>query len=281
MKTKIIVCYHKPCQILKNDVLLPLQVGRKIATNEIPQISGDDSGENISYKNSSYCELTGMYWLWKNIEADNYGLFHYRRLLDVSEKYTLPIYSAQIDVSDWSNNIFDRLMDKYDIILPQKNKFDISLYERYKEAHYIKDLEIVLDIIKRDYPEYIPAIENCIHKNEEYCCNMFVMKKEIFNEYCEWLFDILKKAEKEIDISNYSPYQARIFGFLGERLENIFIEYKIETTQNLKIKHVNNLLLTMEAVKHIKFGIGEYIDFPNKSVLKIFGIKITRNKRNK
>lgn len=281
MKTKIIVCYHKPCQIFENDVLLPLQVGRKIATSEVPYISGDNTGDNISHKNASYCELTGMYWLWKNMEADNYGLFHYRRLLDVKGKYKEPIYPAQIDVSDWSNEIFNKLMSEYDIILPNKDKFDVNMYDRYKDAHFIKDLDIVLDIIKRDYPQYVPAIDNCIHKNEEYCCNMFVIKKEIFNEYCEWLFDILGKAEKAIDISEYTPYQARIYGFLGERLLNIFIEYKKETVQNLKIKHVNNLLLTMEPITHIKFGIGEFIDFPNKSVFKLFGIKLTKSKRNK
>ena len=62
---------------------------------------------------------------------------------------------------------------------------------------------------------------------------MFVMKKQLFDEYCSWLFSILFELEKRIDISGYNQYEARVFGFISERLFNVWLE-----KQQLKVKEV-------------------------------------------
>lgn len=276
MKSKIIVCYHKKFDIFENNVLIPIQVGRQQAGAILENIKGDNEGDNISSLNSSYCELTGLYWLWKNIEADNYGLFHYRRFMDLKNKYNGQIYPSKINLNDWDSGIIDKIMKKYDLVLPKKTKFNCSLYERYKKDHVIKDFDIILKIINRDYPQYSEAVQRAINKKEEYSCNMFIARKEIFDEYCTWLFDILKKAQQEIDFSSYDLYQKRVFGFLSERMLNIFVEYKILNNPKLKIKHSKAFMINPQPVRRINFILGEYIRYSDRFYVGILGIKYTR-----
>ena len=278
-KSKIIVCYHKDFPIFKNEVLLPLHVGKEISSNMIKDIETDNTGNNISIKNDSYCELTGLYWLWKNVEAENYGLFHYRRFLDLKNKYNTKnfIYPSILNINDWSSRLVDSLMDTYDIILPKKTIFDLNIHDYYKKKHIINDLDIVVDIIKRDYPQYSSACDKALSNNECYFCNMFIMKKDIFNEYCTWLFDILNKAEEKIIYKGRNSYQRRVFGFLSERMLNIFIQYKIDTNPNIRIKEVKTIFIDDEPVKKIFFGIGEYLRFPSKIFFRFANIKFTHH----
>lgn len=278
-KSKIIVCYHKKSHIFQNEVLVPLHVGKECSSLYIDGISADNVGENISAKNPYYCELTGLYWLWKNAVADNYGLFHYRRFLDLKNNYNNNdfIYPSLIDINDWNENIVDTEMEKFDIILPQKTIFKLSIYDYYKQKHVINDLNIVIDIIKRDYPQYTEACDKTLKNNECYFCNMFIMKKNIFNEYCSWLFDILQKVETKIDYNDRDSYQKRVFGFLSERMLNIFIQYQIDSNTNLKIKTVNTLFIEDEPIKKIFFGIGKYLRFPDKIFFQFGNIKFTHH----
>lgn len=281
MNTKIIVCYHKQFKEFANEVLLPLHVGAQNSSNSIANMQRDDTGINISEKNNSYCELTGLYWLWKNINADNYGLFHYRRFLDIKNKYKDSIYPSIINTDDWSKKDFDSLMQKYDIILPKKNKFKINIYERYKKEHHAKDLDLVVNTIKALYPEYSEIIEKSLSKKEEYSCNMFVMKKDIFIEYCQWLFSALNEVESKINIADYNSYQSRVFGFLSERMLNFFIDYKLKTCQNLKILHVPQIMINDEPICKKDFLFAKFINYPTKYYFNILGINCTINKKAK
>ena len=274
--TKIIVCYHKDFNILENEVLLPIHVGKANHPNVLENMQGDNTGDNISHKNDSYCELTGMYWLWKNIKADNYGLFHYRRLLDLKNRYKGENYPSKININDFNSDIINKEMEKFDIILPKLSKFKISLYDYYKRDHHIKDLEIIKNIIREKYPNYEQATEKALNAKEGFFCNMFIMKKEIFNEYCTWLFDILETAETLIDTTDYDSYQKRVLGFLSERMLSIFIEYKKQTCPNLKIREVNTIYLNPEPSFKINFLIGQYIKFPDRHYLELFKIKFLK-----
>ena len=275
-KTQIIVCYHKESDIFESDTLIPLHVGKDAHPEVIKHIQGDNTGDNISSKNNKYCELTGMYWLWKNVDADNYGLFHYRRLLDIKGVYKGQLDPTKIDLNDFNNAIINNEMEKYDIILPKKTKLKETLYNDYKKVHHIKDLECIVQIIKAKYPHYKKAIEKALNTKAGYFCNMFVMKKELYNEYCSWLFDILNSAENLIDTTNYNPYQKRAIGFLGERMFSIFIEYKRQTSPNLKIKEVENLFINPQPIKEIDFKIGKFIKYPTKIHFEIFNFKFSK-----
>ena len=107
-------------------------------------------------------------------------------------------------------------------------------YEFYAKEHYAKDLDIVLDLIKKKTPKVYPFALKALYSKECFFANMMIMKKEYFNEYCEWIFDILFEAERLIDITQYDSYQKRIWGFIAERLSNCFLEYVKARDENLR-----------------------------------------------
>lgn len=216
----IIVATHKSYKFPENDIYMPLHVG-KYGKNSLGYM-GDDTGENISNKNSTYCELTGMYWAYKNLSCDYIGLMHYRRYLKKDEDVQYKdIYDSLLDREEIEN-----LLKNYDIILPKKSKnIQKSVRVAYKKMHFIKDLNNVQNIIIEKYPEYVDAFNKVMDGNELCLCNMFIMSKNNFDNYCSWLFDILFELEKITDLQDYSPYQKRIYGFLGERLFNVWLEY--------------------------------------------------------
>lgn len=182
----------------------------------------DNTGDNISNKNANYCELTALYWIWKNInEVEYVGLEHYRRYISTKTCLFRP-KALKI-------NKIKIILKNYDIILPSRLKFKTSLYEDYKKNHYISDLDECKNIIGEIYPEYLDSFDKVIKNNKCSMFNIFIMKKELVNKYSEWLFNILFECEKRISIEDRSDYQKRVFGFLSERLFNVWLD-----KQNLK-----------------------------------------------
>lgn len=183
------------------------------------RLTDSDGDENIADKNAYYCELTAMYWAWKNLKCEYIGINHYRRYFmspNKKEKKLTSIISK--------DEILD-LLDKYDIVLPKKKiLFPSSIKRYYLVHHYGKDLELIKNIIKEKTPEYLEAFDKTMRKKSMYVCNMIITNKDIYDRYCKWLFGILFEAEKRMDISEYSKTQQRVFGFLAERLLNVWIE---------------------------------------------------------
>ncbi len=278
---KIFVCYHKPTRLLKSDALVPIHVGRELALHkkEVSNIEkknikwlkrhmiGDNTGDNISLKNHNYCELTAIYWAWKNVDADYYGLFHYRRMLDLAnKKYQGTVDATSIKLEDFNSKAINLYIREYDAVLSPMSGMEETVYEHYKKHHNLQDLETVINIIKTDYPEYIPAMNEYLHGKKSMFCNLFVMKKELYNEYCDWLFHILFKAEKKIKISN-NTYQARVFGFLAERLYNIFISHQIKNNKNFSY-HVTKQIKLVEKAYNVEI-LGKVFTIKNSDFIKI------------
>lgn len=215
---KILVATHKPYIFPKSDNYIPIHVGKRNSKLDL-DIQTDDTGENISGKNSYFCELTALYWAWKNLDDYKYiGLVHYRRYfsgkgLQLNGKY----------IASESELLAD-LTQEYDIIAVKKRNYYIeSVYEHYKNAHFIKDLDLVREIIEQEFPDYLPSFKKVMLGKKLHLFNMFIMSKKNFEQYCDWLFRILFKLEEKIDISNYDKYQRRVFGFLAERLFNVWL----------------------------------------------------------
>ena len=182
----------------------------------------DSTGENISDKNFSFCELTGLYWIWKNQKDENVvGLVHYRRFF-VKRIHNRIVYKLPFKLRLLSHRKINKILKAYDIILPDKINFDISIKEQYAMYHYEKDMDIIRSIIAEKYPDYITAFDTVMNGNVVSTCNMFVSNFDTLNDYCTWLFDVLFEAERLIDISDYPSYQKRLFGFLSERLLNVY-----------------------------------------------------------
>ncbi len=242
MNITILIAAHKKYWMPAEDIYMPLHVGAE-GKDPLPY-TPDNTGDNISAKNPNYCELTGLYWAWKNLTADYIGLCHYRRYFgkNVSTKDIEKKKAAIFHRKD-----YEALLAKYDVILPRKRCYYIeTVRSQYEHAHYKKDLDEVEKIIAEKYPGYSDAFERVMSRRSLHILNMFVMKKSLFDEYAAWLFDILFTLESRIDTSAYDPYEARIYGFLSERLFNVWLE-----RQHLRKKEVSVVFL-------------ETVDWPKK-----------------
>lgn len=193
----------------------------------------DDSGENISEKNRKYCELTALYWIWKNDKTSNIvGMTHYRRFF-----YIYNLFSNTKRMLN-QNDIL-KYLDEYDIILPDKQYFgQYTVRKQFAEAHRAHkedkeentNLMRCREIINKICPKYTSSFDEVMEQHSLYCYNMFITHKEIFDQYMAWLFGILDKAEEIIDLSIYDNlplnernYQYRVYGFLAERLFNVWL----------------------------------------------------------
>ena len=217
MEIRIIVAAHKPYWMPEDPMYLPVHVGA--AGKESIGYQRDDEGENISEKNLHYCELTGLYWAWKNLKADYIGLAHYRRHFAAGKHFG---DKKQRVVS--RPELEQKLKDT-DILLPTPRNYWIETnYSQYAHAHHAIDLDTTKQILTEKYPEYIRAWDESMKLTKGHRFNMFVMKKDKFDAYCRWLFDILFELENRLDISAYNPNDSRVFGFVSERLLDIWIE---------------------------------------------------------
>lgn len=219
MDTRIYIMTHKEFDVPEKQGYFPLQVGRE--GKECLGYLCDNEGEHISGKNSSFCELTGLYWMWKNVRCDIAGLCHYRRYFVKHEEVQrgIPLAEELLDCE-----YIEKCLQYYDIIVPNSGMTrENSVREHYNVRHCITDLEICGEVLREKYPMDYPAFGWSLSTNLISLGNMVIAPKQILDQYCEWLFDILFEVEKRIDISNYDDYQKRVFGFLAERLFRVWM----------------------------------------------------------
>lgn len=243
-KISIFVACHKPTYVLDNPLLLPVQVGAALARNRIPGMLYDDAGENISNKNPLYCELTAQYWVWKNVDSEYYGFFHYRRYLAFDAVY--PVDSKghidtgknpkpYIELDDLEGNLsayhlkedsMRQVIENYDMVTVLREQINTTVYRQYCQYHPQAALDRILEILKEKYPAYQHAAEQYMNSKAIYYMNMYIMKKTLFMEYASWLFDILEAYEQESDFPGDGNTEKRIMGYLAERLFGIFYTYQ-------------------------------------------------------
>lgn len=241
---KIIVAAHKKYQMPVEDIYIPIQVGAE--KKESLGYQPDNEGKNISSKNPYFCELTGLYWAWKNLNADYIGLSHYRRHFSV-EKHISKETDKRFESVLNEKELRDILKDT-DVVLAKKRNYYIeTLYSHYEHTMYIEPLDETRKIIEEKYPDYLEEFDKLHKRTSAHMFNMFIMKKEILNEYCTWLFDILFELEKRIDVKQYDNFHARFFGRISELLLDVWIN-----KNNISYKEVN--VIDMENVNWLKKG---------------------------
>ena len=219
MDIKILVATHKKYWMPEDEVYLPLHVGAE-GKSDLGYIK-DNTGDNISVKNPNYCELTGLYWAWKNLQADYIGLVHYRRYFTIKEIRNIELKKKQIlSLKEWK-----RLLSKYPVIVSDKRKYYIETNRsHYNHAHPSIGLDETERIIQEHNQEYSEAFSLVMDRTWAHMFNMFVMHRDLFHEYCQWLFGILFELEERLDISEFDAYNSRVFGFISERLLDVWLE---------------------------------------------------------
>lgn len=230
MKTKIIVATHKQYEMPDEDIYLPLHVGAACTDKDFGYCK-DNTGDNISAKNPYFCELTGLYWAWKNLDCDYLGMAHYRRHFTVvsGNGYKMSKMSPEEEIKlVLSGKQAQVLLKKYPIVLPRKRKYYIeTLYSHYAHSHYGKHLDMTREIIAEKYPEYLKIFDKTLRQRSGYMFNMYVMRKDLSDAYCEWLFDILFELESRMDVERLSVFQGRLYGRVSEIIFNVWLNYQI------------------------------------------------------
>ena len=262
---QVLVAFHKNYFNINSADFYPIHAGAETSNIDL-KIQGDNTGDNISDQNPYYSELTGLYWAWKNLDVDYYGSMHYRRYLlaprSIHENILLSFKKFEKRIKNhfkqrvYSHDLVQKIekeetaqkkiqafksylnhnYTQWDIILPEPIIFGESLWEQYSRYHSESDLIEVMNIIKNKYPDYLDSFQTVMHSNEFYAYNIFILRKDIFHQYMEWLFSICFELEKKIEINNRSHYQARVYAFLAERLFSVFLHHLKAKNTKLKIK---------------------------------------------
>ena len=222
MKAEVYVVSHKKAKMPTDNIYVPIQVGN--SKENFKGFYRDNIGENISSKNKNYCELTAQYWGWKNRDADVKGLVHYRRFF--SNGNTNFFKNSQAKFNDIMNKgKLEQIIAEHDMILPRKRNYYVETsWSHYKHAHHIEGLKVARDVLSEKFPDYVPAFDEVVNRKAVHMFNMMIARAKVFDDYTEWLFSVLTEVEKRVDISSYSEYEKRIFGFISEILVDVWVE---------------------------------------------------------
>ena len=226
---KILVGYHKPSKLYKSDIFVPIHLGRAVASQMskdgqlnskdyqwlLENMIGDDTGDNISQLNRQFSELTGIYWAWKNYDKignpEYIGFMHYRRHLS---REALASYK------------------EYEIIACEES-YPYTLKEQFISVHGENPYIHFCETLSSDERT---LFESYMNQKEGYFYNIFIMKKDVFFEYCSFLFDKLFKYHEKTNYSEMSYYNQRMPGFMAERLTGQFITQFNHTVKSFPVE---------------------------------------------
>ncbi len=233
-------------ETIDNPMYIPVRCGAVYDTREGVTMLGDDTGDNISDRRESFCELTVQYWAWKNVEADYYGLCHYRRYLSFSNQkfentddfnhIIEPVYSKEsIEKYGLDEDSVAQVVKGYDIISLKPLHLDhlphqkaITVYESLKKNDTVFPIEAIdklIHIFKQKYPQYSKDVDNYFGGYTWRGFNCYILKKHYFNEYNELLFDLLFALEKELPMWRYNQEQYRVVGYMAEAIFAIYYNH--------------------------------------------------------
>ncbi len=256
IQVKIIVATHKQYQMPSDSMYYPLHVGAadKFDSAGNPVDLGypkDNTGKNISLLNPSFCELTGLYWAWKNLDADYIGLAHYRRHFSLHKKASFDEVLTYDQLRPFLNQVR--------IIVPNKRKYYIeSLYSHYAHTHYPEHLEKTRNILEQLHPEYLDCYDKVMKRTYGYMFNMFIMDRALLEQYCSWLFTILftlkEHYDKSGEMDHLSDYQGRFYGRISEMIFNVWLEKMVEDGKIQKDQIKEIPVVTMEKINWFKKG---------------------------
>jgi hypothetical protein len=230
---KIFVVAHKPFGMPEEEALVPIHVGRAVSRlkDEMACMIGDDTGENISEKNSSYCEMTAHYWIWKNVHDTEYvGVCHYRRFF-------------AIDLSE--NNIKDVMADA-DVLMVEPSWHIDSVYSYFAKFMGAENMTILSMVVKKHFPEYFNTLEKICDGIKFHPFNMLLCWKGLFDDYCLWMFTILGECEKYVKPAPYTNAR-RALAYMAELLTGVYFihrQLRIKTVPYYKIEDGQKILVT-------------------------------------
>lgn len=247
--SELFTLFHlDPPSISLPEIYVPMHVGFLGELEGYPYLTDRTGGEFLSSKADYYSELSGIYWAWKNSDAPIIGTCHYRRYFTTypfPASYRLKKFlrnTLQINVNlaprrnvptEKIGKFLPYLLDEkeiqsilatHDAILPAPLILKVSVRTHYQQHHQIADLDILEKIILEKHPEYSETFAQVMEGNELYPYNMFVLKREVFDQFMPWWFGVLADFESRVDLNLYTGYQKRILGYLSERILTVWFK---------------------------------------------------------
>lgn len=193
-----------------------LQAGAALTESKIAEFM-DNSGENISVKNMQYCEMTGSYWVWKNTDHDWVGIEHYRRHLLVSPKM---------------------IADDIDVIMPLPYMSYPNILSQFRRFVSEDVVKLLIDTLNTLHPDHYDIYMEILNGQYQYTYNLVSAKKEVFDDYCKWFFEITTYMEQFGDrVQDIST--TRALSYVAEVLTNL---YFMSNQSKLKIRHVGKAI---------------------------------------
>lgn len=222
---KIYVVTHKEFEKPNlSDIYGTMQVGTDI--NE--KIEGmdyyDNTGDNISEKNTIYNEMTAAYWIWKNSKDDIVGLCHYRRyfvhLDGLIDRFVRNKIRGFIE-EKWIR----KKLKKYDAIVHVITYFPngTNLMQTSARVKNGKDYELVREVIADLYPDYLHSFDEVMNSKTAHLFNMIITKKQNYDMYCEWIFNVLFETERRMRDAGEIEFSRRM-GMIAERLQDVWLK---------------------------------------------------------
>ena len=237
---KIYIATTKAHDFPRDKTYVPLMVGRAAPSDWCG--TSDVTGTSISEKNPFYCELTGQYWIWKNdTDSDIKGLCHYRRYLWLKNPPARLVKRTYGKLAACEKHLaaddLAALLAKYDCLLPQAWAFSAdTVRSQFVGSHGEKNLQLMTDAVRKISPEMLPVMERVFERRYIHFANLLVARRKIFDEYSVWLFDVLAEVERNVDLAD--PANKRLFGYLSERLLNVYVAYR-----RLKFKELPEIFI--------------------------------------
>lgn len=238
-KISIYIAHHMDKRFLppSDPIYKPMFCGAVNAKETFGYMRDDEGSDNLSKYNKNFCELTAQYWAWKNdLDSNILGLVHYHRFFVKDDK--------ALDKEEILN-----LLENHDAIINgetsskfiEKGDKDNNVYEHYKECHKQQEMDLALEACKKLYPDdYTIFRREIMHQDCIATNNMIIARRPIFEEYSQWLFDILFYVQKNGDISGYDDYNKRAYGFLSERIQRVFFVCRGYNTTSVDVGDVGN-----------------------------------------
>ena len=238
MHIQIFTMTHKPFSVPSDPMYVPLQVGR--ALHDDLGYIGDDTGDNISALNGYYSELTGVYWVWKNVtDADYVGICHYRRYLLNDAGFV------------FTQGELQSLLQDYDILTSKRLTLNFSYAYGFGENHSPEDLAVASDVIAELYPDFYPLYARRLQENHTYFGNMMLCSKVLFDEYCAFLFPIFRAMHPRLTWDDYDDYHKRLYGFISEFLLMVWCEYRHLRVKECKVGLIGEKKETKETIDRL------------------------------
>lgn len=233
----IFIALHKPYWFPDDPMYVPVQVGAG-EDLQLPRVARDSTGDSISELNPKYSELTAQYWAWKNTESNYAGLAHYRRH-----------FSGSGPRGVLSHEDAAAAFRKAPVVLPRLRHYFIeTLSSHYTHTFDSTDLTALRDAVYDSGEAYGTGLEKHLARRSGHMFNMHIMRRDIFDAYCSWLYPVLEAVDSRIDYSTKTPFEARCVGRVSEFLLDVWLNAN-------QVPYVEQPVISLERVNWPKKGM--------------------------